>query len=572
MNSQSSWPCYFMLLALVCLPANMRAESPDSPPNTAESAAIARTGPQANGSSQQKPLPLAAGPATFGNVPPPMAGPIGPAPGYAPGLAPPAFPPSGIAPASMTAPAGFGPNGAGMGIGLPPNGPPMGFQGPPNAMPMAGPGGMPPQMMGGPGGMPPQMMGGPNGGVMPAAHMGGGAPGPFAQMGAQPMDGPYSPAGYGVRGNFDVLGYLRYLLPYSDGGRCAPRWYDVQFDVMYLKRDEAANSDVIFMSDGPRGLAAPVPALTADDLEFTDREGAPRISIAFQLGPGANIEATYFGLANWASSSSVFDANDGLYSIFSDYGTFPAEQPGVGTIPFGDDPAEQPRLNGGLFSSDAAQFASIGYSSEINSVELMYRRRWVGANCRLQGSWLCGVRYFDLYEDFGHLINVDYEIAENAPPFDVIQGFTTYDISTRNALTGFQLGGDLWANVVPGVRVGGELKAGIYGNHTTQVTRFNFTTISPVANVNANEERVSDNADVAFIGEAGAMATWRVNYNWTIRLGYQAVYIDGVALAVDQFNPVGLNGDPASPPRVPFLNDNGEVFLHGATGGIEYIW
>ena len=216
MNSQSSWPCYFMLLALVCLPANMRAESPDSPPNTAESAAIARTGPQANGSSQQKPLPLAAGPATFGNVPPPMAGPIGPAPGYAPGLAPPAFPPSGIAPASMTAPAGFGPNGAGMGagmgIGLPPNGPPMGFQGPPNAMPMAGPGGMPPQMMGGPGGMPPQMMGGPNGGVMPAAHMGGGAPGPFAQMGAQPMDGPYSPAGYGVRGNFDVLGYLRYLL------------------------------------------------------------------------------------------------------------------------------------------------------------------------------------------------------------------------------------------------------------------------------------------------------------------------------------------------------------------------
>ena len=80
--------------------------------------------------------------------------------------------------------------------------------------------------------------------------------------------------------------------------------------------------------------------------------------------------------------------------------------------------------------------------------------------------------------------------------------------------------------------------------------------------------------DVAFVGDASATITYRVNYNWTLRGGLQALFLDGVALAPSNFNtepPAGPFG-PLATSRVPFLNDNGNVFYWGFFGGVEYMW
>jgi hypothetical protein len=68
------------------------------------------------------------------------------------------------------------------------------------------------------------------------------------------------------------------------------------------------------------------------------------------------------------------------------------------------------------------------------------------------------------------------------------------------------------------------------------------------------------------------LLTYRLNYNWTVRGGYQFLFVDGVALGPENFNPEApAILDPAST-RSPFLNDNGNVFYHGWTIGAEFMW
>lgn len=348
-----------------------------------------------------------------------------------------------------------------------------------------------------------------------------------------------------VERGFDLL---RRLGPYPAGGWCSPRWFDLSADFLYLTREEVSRR-VDFTSDGPRGLGDPFIVLSTDTLDF-DHEPGLRFQAAVQFGASSNIEFTYFGLFNFAKRASVFSPTDDLYSVFSDFGNNPPPPP------------PPPIIRGGFTDTDSAEFHSIEYSSEFNNFELGFRRRWMAPNCRIQGSWLAGVRYFRLEEEFIHRTRVNYPDPNGGGAPD-ITGFLNYFVGTGNSLTGFQVGGDLWATLFPGIQVGSELKAGIYGNRADQRTTIDAKTlVLPI------EERARHDS-AAFIGEANLIGTWRINQHLTARGGLMILYVDGVALAPENFNP--------APPfisgaRTVFINDNGNVLYHGFAAGLEWMW
>ena len=177
-----------------------------------------------------------------------------------------------------------------------------------------------------------------------------------------------------------------------------------------------------------------------------------------------------------------------------------------------------------------------------------------------------GVRYFQLEESFRHQTFVDYEIPNNPEPNDVA-GSMDYNVGTMNSMVGYQLGGDLWVAVIPGLKVGAEAKAGVFVNRADQETKIYANDIDgPV--LFALEHVSKESA--AMVTQADVMLTWRLNPNFTFRAGYQFLYADGVALAPENFNataPFAGNGD-----RFPSINDNGHVFFHGSTFGLEYLW
>ncbi len=56
----------------------------------------------------------------------------------------------------------------------------------------------------------------------------------------------------------------------------------------------------------------------------------------------------------------------------------------------------------------------------------------------------------------------------------------------------------------------------------------------------------------------------------SFRAGYEVLFLNELVLAGDNFNPTSPYGNQGT--RVPFVDNNGELFYHGGHVGIEYIW
>lgn len=305
-------------------------------------------------------------------------------------------------------------------------------------------------------------------------------------------------------------------------GCCAPRWFDVHAEWIYWQRDESLGDTIPFTSSG---IAGPI-VLSTDDLSLSEQSGF-RITGAYLVGPSANLELSYFGQLNHASSAQVTSPDNDLYSIISEFGTNPF---------------------GGFQETDAAYLHRVQYSTEIDNLELNLRRRWVSANCLVHSSLLVGVRYFRLREDFRLYTETD-------------NGELDYLVRTDNDMTGVQLGTNGFLCLSPRFKVGVEVEGGVYGVRAKQETDRRATTIQGVL-----VENEKDN-DAAFLGEAGLVGLFRLTPRATIRGGYTLLYVNGVALATENFNPGNV-----FTPRESFLNDNGEVLYHGANLGLEFTY
>jgi hypothetical protein len=334
----------------------------------------------------------------------------------------------------------------------------------------------------------------------------------------------------------DVLGLVA---PYPDGGCAAPRWFDFAIDYMMLKRDNTGRR-TDFASLGPLG---PI-VLSSDDLDFGSYQPGFRFTAALQLAAANSLEFNYFGQFNYDASATVRSGNGAIFTAFSEFGFAP---PVVG-----------------FSETDMLNFAQIHYNSAFDSFEINWRNRWVSPNAWYQGSWTLGVRHFILDE------KLRFSSASSFNGFQTNTVFVParfqFDVDTTNNLTGFQIGGDAWLCVLPGLRLGGELQAGVYGNHINANTTFGSNLIPGDFRDDLQRN------DVAFIGQANLLATYRINYQWTLRGGYQFLFVDGVALAPENFNPQPAFVNNPFAPRTTFVNDDGNVFYHGWNVGLEYMW
>jgi hypothetical protein len=319
-------------------------------------------------------------------------------------------------------------------------------------------------------------------------------------------------------------------------------------DVMNLTRDRASRR-VDFASDGINGNII----LSTDDLNFDPTLGG-RLTAAMQIFAGSNLEFTYFGMFDFTDSAVTPPSQfpDDIFSVISNFGLNPFN---------------------GFDETDRSSSQSIEYSSTIDNFELGVRKRFTGPNCRVQYSWLAGVRYLYLLEDFNYIT-----IGGDDDPVDPglqSRGMATFATTTRNSLTGFQVGADVWTNVIPGISLGADIKGGVYGNYANQTTNILATTTNP-AQAQTFNESVDEN-DLAFVGDANLTMIYRLGPHWTFRAGYTMMFIEGVALAPENFNttpPNILTTGPGFtfPPRTATINDNGNAFYHGGFAGMEWMW
>ncbi len=347
-----------------------------------------------------------------------------------------------------------------------------------------------------------------------------------------------------------LAGMLSWLAPYSETGCCAPHWFDVHAEAVFLRRDDDAP-----FREFTRVTAVGDAVIASDNLEFDTLDPSLRITGVYQTGPGSNLEFTYFGLNESSEEASAYSADDALYAAFDN---FSINEFGV---PVPDAEIEQ---------LHQAEYQRVNLDSDFDSLELNFRRRWMGPTCLVQGSWVIGVRYFDLQDQLRFYSYANRDLDDPiAAGQEETGGEAWYNLKTRNYMTGAQLGGDVWMCLLPGLRVGLDGKMGIYGNNV-KVDTF-MEGVDPYDPDPDNRYRVFigpeklGNDKVSFIGELQLLLTYQISHNFTLRGGYQMLFVEGVASAMDNFNPTITE-------RVPSMVDGGSLFYDGFTAGAEWMW
>lgn len=359
---------------------------------------------------------------------------------------------------------------------------------------------------------------------------GDGYPGPNA-MGC---GGTYPPIGYDLANDAALDGFAV--------DQRGPHYFDVRAEYVNLTRDESFRQHVDFTSFNIGGSDI---RLSSDQLDVGNGSGF-RIFGRYDICPLAVVEFGYMGIFDWQSGASFTDplpvnANTGnLFSLFSQFGTNPATV----AIPGGPMPETERSIT-----------QSISLDVKLQSAEISYRRYWVGFIPRVSGTILAGFRYTRLEEEFNF-----HAVGEAA---------LNYFEDANNNLAGFQTGGDIWVSLLQGLRIGAEGKVGLFNNH---YTLSNVITTTPVGTTPPSLMESFHQNQPALISEASADIVADVLPSLSLRAGYEVLFMNSLVLAGENFNTASPYGLPGQVPRVPFVFDQGNAFMHGFHAGIEYIW
>lgn len=276
-----------------------------------------------------------------------------------------------------------------------------------------------------------------------------------------------------------------------------------------------------------------------------------RALIGVSLSDWYRLEFSYFGSYWWDDTAAVrYNAADGSGNLLSPFSHFGDSQGRPGLDPLPDDGSFQPVV--GLDFNDAA---SIRYSSRLDSAELNVRRRICMPHDRhLWGevSCLVGLRYMGVDEEFGYRT-----VSGILDPSE--------DVRTDNDLFGVQIGALAQFLVHHRAWIDLQVKGGLLFNQAKSYV----TATVPIEDGGEPEETVPITDQVecsSFVGDISLQFNYQFAPSWTIRAGYNAIWLTGLALASENFvSDVGtLANGPGS------VEHGGQVVYHGPNIGL--IW
>ncbi len=383
----------------------------------------------------------------------------------------------------------------------------------------------------------------------PASPLAGG---PAAAQGGSYMDAQgnpiilpasYSQAGGGGYGGFGGAANYGDPMAVNFGGygpdQSGPHYFDVSIDTVFLQAQDPFDGVPPLISVG---VSADVAQGNRIDVLSGQEEyqAGWRIAARYDLGPLSVIEGTYMGIYDIGFNSTINSLD--------------------ATVAMGLPPLPNQLFRAPTFgipvpinTLDAANVYSISYKSDLQSAEFSYRRYWMAQNSRVSGTFLLGTRYLRMTEGFAW--NTQAVVGINTP------ATSNLNTTSENDLLGFQLGGDGWFTLRQGLRIGTEVKAGIYNNRYKLGKTGVF---DQVGNAPANFDVRSEGNQVAFAAEGGVTMVADILSSWSIRGGYQVMYLSSLATVADNFDTTTIGAAPVS--------TQGDALYHGFHGGLEYTW
>jgi hypothetical protein len=316
-----------------------------------------------------------------------------------------------------------------------------------------------------------------------------------------------------------------------------PTWYAGTELVTFMRH---ADDDIVFARYGADAAAGHVgrAAVTTDDFD-TDFSGGVKAFLGRQFGEWYRIEATYLGNMSWEEASHLRNNT-------------PNSQGGTGTLTT----AFAGYGAGEVLGLDYNDFVGVSLRSEMNTIELNIRRKVAMPTPHVETSFLFGVRFSEIEEQFGYRSVANVPAASGA--------VNDLAISTENDLFGAQLG--MLAQFMDRSRiwVDCEIKGSVNRNHSSQSTLYTNTDNSNVTTAYASGR---DESRTTFTGEVSLAANCNFTRTLTLRAGYNVLWVGGLALAGE--NVADSVTELQNGPGV--LTNDGELFYHGPFVGLTWV-
>lgn len=252
-------------------------------------------------------------------------------------------------------------------------------------------------------------------------------------------------------------------------------------------------------------------ALSTSDLDVEFDSGM-RITLGRTFGGCYQVEGIYQGIYSWDDAAAA--ASPAGIQDFTN---------------FLDD-----------FATETGTEASASVFAKMQSGEVNFRAWLDLPPGPFDVQLLVGLRYMNINEDLR--FNID------APPASAF-------LQTNNDLIGVQLGIDLKWLVHPRAYIHLDAKGAMCHNNVSLTTTFNGT----------DDDAAGDRT--AFVGDLLLTANWQMTPSWSIRAGYQAIFVHGIAISADNLASnadLFVAGDPID------LNDRGEMVYHGPVLGVMW--
>ena len=299
------------------------------------------------------------------------------------------------------------------------------------------------------------------------------------------------------------------------------RW-TVSADAIFLDRIGGVNRTLVERVPGtvplPNLSTTPgAAALNSNDFRQGYAAGA-RIDVIRHGDSGYDLEVLYFQTAGWSSTKSVGPDSPPDWLVM--------------------------RAPGGFLQAQDHSYQAMAWDYDTKLFNAELNVRW---NLDSRLTLLAGFRWVQLTENLqGSLVPL-----EGFKPF--------WNTSTMNNLFGLQIGADgkIWER--GRFSISGLIKAGAYGNNAEESTG---VTIFKVLRPSSTKTNCA-----AFVGEIGLQCKYQVSQGLGLKVGYEAFWLEGVALAPGQIQETYT----IKPDNVRALGvSTSGVFFHGATAGLSY--
>jgi hypothetical protein len=344
-----------------------------------------------------------------------------------------------------------------------------------------------------------------------------------------------------------------------DPPQSAPRW-TFSTEAIVLGRMGGANQPLVGLLPGGMPFGATQTAAASAAEAFNSNQfwqgfsAGPKVSLTYHDQSGYGAEFSYFNIFTQSATKTVGPTNPTAPDWLVMYapGSFWQTQ---------DFPYQ------GMAWKDATNL----YNAEANGrldlsprVTVLGGLRWLQLNDELQGT----LTPSDRGEPTWKYSDLSLSQVQNPPlstPIVINPPFWT--TRTVNDLYGVQIGveGKLWE--LGRLSLDGLIKAGIFDNNATQSALVSLEKQLFPAQATTNH--------IAFVSEAELHAKYQLAKGLALKVGYEALWLDGVALAPGQIRETyTTTPSPASPStpvsaRALGVNSGSNVLFQGVTVGLE---